>query len=695
MSAATDAVSNHMRSSAAVRPAPHILPVAIALLGLITSLWAGNSYAPSGEDSRDYVLLAHNLVAGNGLSLSQAAPFEPSASRAPVYPVFLGLVYSVAGDSREAVLIVQSIVLALGCALLVSLAVMLFNQRVGLIAGLMFSLNPYFCRWAGSFLTEALYITLIIACIYVFTRALLSSRTSWFALSGLLWAVATLCRPVTLVMLAPMALAILLFVPKLDKRGVKTSAMVLMAVLALSPWVIRNWVSFGTFIPVQVRAFGVNLWLATLDPEDQPVNDWVETPARWKTKYPEINEWFAANNSTPAMLAAEKHLVSIALDRIASDPMRYLVSRAKSLPHLWLHSGKLWYSDVSFNVALKSSRYAVLSIKLVLFLAFSFLPLSLAAVGIYLSRDRCRGLLPLYLVPLVIGGMHMPMWIEERYGMPAVPFFLIFAAFALSRLKLSRTPIAGGSGGGLNTIDTADTLDRQGRRIDSTLDSSSCTVSVIIPAKNEGQTVVEMAEAVGEFCDEVIVVDGRSTDGSAETLRERGFKVVTDNGLGKGDAVRCGLAAATGDVVVIMDADGSHEPEDIPKLLSPIFQQDADMVVGCRMRGGSDEFAGTWELFVRLWGNNFLTMLLNTRYRTSLTDTQNGFRAARVTMLKQMNLRENKHTIELEMIMKALKQGYRVCQVQSHEYCRRAGMSSLSVTKQGPHFLRCLLRNIW
>ena len=118
-------------------------------------------------------------------------------------------------------------------------------------------------------------------------------------------------------------------------------------------------------------------------------------------------------------------------------------------------------------------------------------------------------------------------------------------------------------------------------------------------------------------------------------------------------------------------------------------------MIGCRMRGGSDEFAGTWTMFVRLWGNNFLTPVINTRFGTALTDSQNGFRAIRAAAVAQLGLRENRHSIELEMVLRALKRGLRVCQVPAHEYARKAGKSSLSVVRQTPTFLRCLLRNIW
>jgi glycosyltransferase involved in cell wall biosynthesis len=219
--------------------------------------------------------------------------------------------------------------------------------------------------------------------------------------------------------------------------------------------------------------------------------------------------------------------------------------------------------------------------------------------------------------------------------------------------------------------------------------------SVIIPSRNEGQVVVELARAARLHGDEVIVVDGHSADGSPERLAAEGFRVITDRGRGKGDALRIGIESATGDILVTMDADGSHDPAEIGRLTAPIAAGEADMVIGCRMRGGSDEFAGTWTMFIRLWGNNFLTQVINTRHRTSLTDSQNGFRAIRASSIRALSLTEDLHTIELEMVLKGLKHGMRVCQVPSHEYARRAGQSSLSVVRQTPAFLWCLLRNIF
>jgi hypothetical protein len=129
------------------------LPLAAAALGFLTSLWAGSFYAPTGDDSADYVLLAQNVSAGHGLSLSRAVPYEASAVRSPVYPLFLALVYRAGGDSLRFVLFAQAVVLAVGCVLLTKLALLMFNRRVALATAVLFAANPYFGRWAGSLLT--------------------------------------------------------------------------------------------------------------------------------------------------------------------------------------------------------------------------------------------------------------------------------------------------------------------------------------------------------------------------------------------------------------------------------------------------------------------------------------------------------------------------------------------------------------
>ena len=127
--------------------------------------------------------------------------------------------------------------------------------------------------------------------------------------------------------------------------------------------------------------------------------------------------------------------------------------------------------------------------------------------------------------------------------------------------------------------------------------------------------------------------------------------------------------------------DQSHDPDDIPRLVAPILDGTADHVSGSRMRGGSDELHGTAEELVRLYGSTLITLGINLRFGTALTDSQNGFRAIRRDVALDLDLREDITTIEQEMIVKTLRKGYRLVEVPAHEYRRRHGKPSFEVKK--------------
>lgn len=206
-----------------------------------------------------------------------------------------------------------------------------------------------------------------------------------------------------------------------------------------------------------------------------------------------------------------------------------------------------------------------------------------------------------------------------------------------------------------------------------------CTV--VIAAKNEGLSIGDIVKVCTLYAQEVLVVDGHSTDDTAQKSKDSGARIVTDNKLGKGDALRVGVAAAKQEVVVFLDADGSHDPHDIPAMVKPILDGKSDMVIGSRMTGGSDELSGNFDLFVRLVSGQIITLGINLRYGSQLSDSQNGFRAIRKSVFTALGTRENKHTIEQEMLMRALKLGYRVGETPSHEYKRIYGKSHIRLTR--------------
>jgi dolichol-phosphate mannosyltransferase len=206
-------------------------------------------------------------------------------------------------------------------------------------------------------------------------------------------------------------------------------------------------------------------------------------------------------------------------------------------------------------------------------------------------------------------------------------------------------------------------------------------LTVVIPAKDEERSIGPIIKGCRKYADEIIVIDGHSTDKTRMIAEHEGTRVYADNNRGKGDAIRVGIRKATGDIIVFIDADGSHSPDDIPILIAPIIKGQYDHVTGSRMKGGSDELHGELGKFIRMVGSDIITLGINYRFKVDLTDSQNGFRAIRTDVARKLALKEEITTIEQEMIIKTLKLGYRVGEVPTHEYARQSGNSKINVRK--------------
>jgi dolichol-phosphate mannosyltransferase len=218
------------------------------------------------------------------------------------------------------------------------------------------------------------------------------------------------------------------------------------------------------------------------------------------------------------------------------------------------------------------------------------------------------------------------------------------------------------------------------------------TTTVLIPAKNEAATIADVVHEALPFASVVLVVDGSSHDGTAQSATEAGARVISDPGRGKGLAIRLAVSHIETDLTVLMDADGSHVPKDIPRLIEPILRGEADHVSASRLLGGSSELHGSFDEWARLAGSSFITACINWRYGVRLSESQNGYRAIRTEVLRQLKLRSRHTTIEQEMIVATLRQGFRMGEVPSHEYPRRAGSSHISVWRDGWRYVFSLLR---
>ena len=206
-------------------------------------------------------------------------------------------------------------------------------------------------------------------------------------------------------------------------------------------------------------------------------------------------------------------------------------------------------------------------------------------------------------------------------------------------------------------------------------------ISIVIPALNEGQGIRGIVEKSLAHSSEVLVVDGHSGDGTAEQAAAAGATVFQDSGEGKGAAVRLGIEKASREIVVLMDADGSHEPDDIPELVQPILDGHVHMVIASRILGGSEDYFLDFNNLVRQVGGQLTTCLVNMKFHVRLTDIHNGFRAISRQVATDLKLSSRQFEIEEEMVIRCLKKKYKICEVSSHEYARKWGASKLPTYK--------------
>lgn len=205
-------------------------------------------------------------------------------------------------------------------------------------------------------------------------------------------------------------------------------------------------------------------------------------------------------------------------------------------------------------------------------------------------------------------------------------------------------------------------------------------VSVVIPAYNEQDAIAAVVEGLPPgLVNEVIVVDNGSTDATAARAEAAGARVVKEARRGYGAACYAGfMAARDADVIVFLDGDNSDDPAELPRLLAPVEQGQADLVIGSRLSGSLDPEA--MPPHARL-GNRLIAWFMRSAYRVHITDI-GSFRAVRKDVLLSLGMEQKTFGWPVEMLVKAAGRGARILEVPV-SYRKRIGISKVSGTLKG------------
>ncbi|MEM2280860.1 MAG: glycosyltransferase family 2 protein [Candidatus Bathyarchaeia archaeon] len=219
-------------------------------------------------------------------------------------------------------------------------------------------------------------------------------------------------------------------------------------------------------------------------------------------------------------------------------------------------------------------------------------------------------------------------------------------------------------------------------------------VSIVIPTLNEAGTIGHTIETIRKevkYPHEIIVVDGNSTDETQTIVKKSNYcKLIIEPERGYGTALKTGIKHAKGDVVVMVDGDGTYELKDVNLLVDSLIKENAELCLGARMNGLCRKSMDVTNYV----GNRIITFVFNLLYRQKLTDSQSGFRAIKRSALEKIKLSEKDMAFATEMLVKFARKGFKIIEVSTTYKPRIYGKSKLRRIKAGLEIFKVLVRGI-
>lgn len=587
--------------------------------------------------------IAYSLASGHGFSSPFGGETGPSAWTAPVYPYIVSLAFRAFGiyshAAAFALLVFNSVFAALTSWTVYRIARRVFNQTVAVWSGWVWALLPYIIYWSVRWVWETSLTAFLLSLLFLLTLEMEGDDrlSSWIGY-GVLWGVVGLTNPSCLSWLPFSGGWLAYQLLRRRKRWVLPAvASAVVFWMTLLPWLARNYEAFGK--PVFVRDnFGVEFRCG-----NNPIAE-----GTWVGMYhPSQNLLIYSQYKQMGEAAYAGEQARLAKQWILQNPKKFAVISFRRFVFFW--NGLPRLSKIQ---ALEQTKNSLFLASSVLALWGLLLAIKRRVHGVFLFTSL------LVFYPLV----YYFTFPHPRYRHPIDPELLILGVYLISETR-PRT----------RTAELAGELPEPFE--DDALPQFH-TVSIIIPVYNERKTVMKLLQQVARqplsLHKELIIVDDCSTDGTREFLQEFDVQrtlggdgatsvrlVLHERNKGKGAGVRTGLEHATGELVLIQDADLEYDPGDYPILIKPIVEGHADAVFGNRFHYGPHRV----PRFYRYVLNRIFSVLCNMLTGLSIHDVTACYKVFRRELLERMHLRSDRFSVETEMTVKLAKMGVRIYEV--------------------------------